>query len=320
MAKRMGVWALPVMAMMVCGCGDDMGSGASGGTGGASGGAGGAGTGGVGTGGTTSSGGSAGTGGASGAASGGTSGAGTGGTATGPVLFADDFESGGLAKWDDKGGEADKYRITTNPALVHNGTGALDITVRTDWSSGQLNKWFGGVDELHVSMQIMFASGWSQSGVTSRHLMQLSGNHVDIKKWGPFPDSSFGQAGVTPDGTDFFWIHLTPWNDDAWHIGLAHPAQSSIWGDSIQGSLDIKPGSYQHVVWHAKLNDLGSKNGLVRLTVDGSVAVERTGIEWRTSNKLVLNSAGFQAYYQGFSGTSHVYVDDFVVRQGAPAP
>jgi hypothetical protein len=249
-----------------------------------------------------------------------TGGTGTGGTGTGQILFSDDFESGSLDGWDDKGGEADKYAITTDPALVRAGTGALDITVRSDWSDGQLNKWFQAVDEIHISMQVMFAAGWDQTSVSSRHLLQLSGNHTDVMQWGPYPDSSFGQAGVTPDGSDFFWIHLTPWNDDAWHVGMAHPDQTSIWGDSIQSSIHTTPGSYQHVVLHGKLNDLGSQNGFVRLTVDGAVAVERLDVEWRTTDKLVFNSAGFQAYYQDFAGTSHVYVDDFVVREGPPAP
>ena len=320
-------WSVAVVALLAAsGCsGDDSSSGATGGAAGSgsaagSGGAntGGAGAGGSGTGATGAGGAGTGATSSGGAASGGTSSGGSGGTGTGPIIFADDFESGNLSTWDDKSGEANKYRITNDASLVHSGSGALDVTIQTSWSSGQLAKWFTGVDELHVSMQIMFAAGWNQNGVTSRHLMQLSGNHVDIKKWGPFPDSSFGQAGVTPDGTDFFWIHLTPWNDNAWHVGLAHPDQSSQWGDSIQGSIDTKPGSYQHAVWHAKLNDLGSKNGFVRLTIDGNVAVERTGVEWRKTNKLVLNSFGFQAYYQSFPGTSHVYVDDLVIRQGAP--
>jgi hypothetical protein len=47
--------------------------------------------------------------------------------------------------------------------------------------------------------------------------------------------------------------------------------------------------------------------------------IERTEVEWRATTDLVFNSTGFQAYYQGFSGTSHVYVDNFVVREGAPA-
>lgn len=237
----------------------------------------------------------------------------------GRVIFMDDFESGALDLWDGIGGEAGKYSITTDPALVRSGSGALDMTIRTDWADGQLNKWFDAVDELHVSMDIMFAAGWDQAGVTSRHLLQLSGNHVNVMRWGPYPDSSFGQAGVTPDGTDFFWIHLSPWNDDEWHLGMAHPEQSSQWGDSIISDAYTTPGQYQHVVLHGRLNDVGAQNGFVRLLVDGAVVIERTEVEWRATTDLVFNSTGFQAYYQGFSGTSHVYVDNFVVREGAPA-
>jgi hypothetical protein len=305
-----------LIAAVACGSeGGESGSGGSSGIGGNSGNGG--------SSGSSGSGGSAGGGGSGGSASsGGSAGsAGTGGSSgsgTGQVLFSDDFESGNLDTWDSKDGQADKYRITNDPALVHGGSGALDITIRSDWSDGQLNKWFSAVDELHLSMHVMFAAGWDQSGVSSRHLMQLSGNHTEVMQWGPYPDSSFGKAGVTPDGTDFFWIHLTPWNDDAWHVGMAHPDQSSMWGDSLQGSVSTTPGSYQHVVLHGKLNDLGAANGFVRLTIDGVVAVERTGVEWRTVEQIVFNSAGFQAYYQDFPATSHVYVDDFVVREGPP--
>jgi hypothetical protein len=233
------------------------------------------------------------------------------------VIFADDFD-GDLSNWDERGGEADKYRITADSASVHTGSGALDITIRSDWSDGQLNKWFAAVDELHVTFDIMFSADWDQSGVSSRHLMQLSGNNVNIMRWGPNPDSSFGRAGETPDGTDFFWIHLTPWNDDAWHVGMAHPAQSSIWGDSMQSDVNTAPGSYQHVVFHGRLNDLGSSNGFIRLTVDGATAIDRSDVQWRTSDELVFNSFGFQAYYNDFPGTGHVYVDNLVIREGAP--
>lgn len=243
----------------------------------------------------------------------------TGMVGTGRILFADDFESGNLDAWDEVGGEAGKYVIVGDPALVHTGAGALDITIRTDWSSGQLNKWFEAVDEVHISMDVMFSAGWDQSGVTSRHLMQLSGNNVNVMRWGPYPDSSFGRAGETPDGTDFFWIHLTPWNDDAWHVGMAHPDQSSMWGDSIQTEVLTSPGTYQHVVLHGRLNALGSSDGFVRLYVDGAMALDHAGLEFRTSDELVFNSAGFQAYYQAFTGSGHVYVDNFVVREGPPA-
>jgi hypothetical protein len=265
--------------------------------------------------------------GASASGAGGESGVGAGST-TGPtggagpsgpgaVLFEDDFE-GTLDGWDDKGGEADKYVITSDPALVYADNGALDITVRSDWNGGSLNKWFTSVDEIHISMQMKFAADWNQQGVSSRHLMQLSGNHENVMQWGPFPDSSFGQAGVTPDGSDFFWIHLTPWNDDVWHVGMAHPGQMSMWGDSIMGTQSTTPGTYQHVVLHSRLNDLGASNGFVRLTIDGVVAMERTDMLFRTVDEIVFNSAGFQAYYNDFAGTSHVYVDDLIVREGAP--
>lgn len=254
----------------------------------------------------------------SGGGTGGTGGAGNSESGPGAVLFDDDFEAGNLDGWDDKGGEADKYTITTDPAFVYSGSGALDITVRSDWSGGQLNKWFPSVDEIHISMRIMFAADWDQSGVSSRHMMQLSGNHENVMQWGPFPDSSFGQAGVTPDGSDFFWIHLTPWNDDLWHVGMAHPNQMSMWGDSIMGTESTTPGAYQHVVLHSRLNDLGASNGFVRLTVDGVVAMEQTGMTLRTVDELVFNSAGFQAYYIDFADTSHIYVDELVVREGAP--
>ena len=148
-----------------------------------------------------------GAGGESGVGAGTTTGSSGGAAPSGPgdILFGDDFE-GTLDGWDDKGGEADKYVITSDPAFVYAGSGALDITVRSDWNGGSLNKWFTSVDEIHISMQMMFAADWNQQGVSSRHLMQLSGNHENVMQWGPFPDSSFGQAGVTPDGSDFFWI------------------------------------------------------------------------------------------------------------------
>ena len=92
----------------------------------------------------------------------------------------------------------------------------------------------------------------------------------------------------------------------------------SMWGDSIMGTQSTTPGTYQHVVLHSRLNDLGASNGFVRLTIDGVVAMEQTDMVFRTVDEIGFNSAGFQAYYNDFTATSHLYVDDLIVREGAP--
>jgi len=129
----------------------------------------------------------------------------------GATIFEDGFESGDLSNWDNVA--TNRYAVTSEPAHVHTGSYALEGTIADDGWGGEINKWFlPGYDEIYVRFDVMFESGLMnlRGDGNGMHFASVAGNRID-DRW-----SSHGQAGLTPDGTDFFVTTVDPnhsWGD-----------------------------------------------------------------------------------------------------------
>jgi hypothetical protein len=72
------------------------------------------------------------------------------------------------------------------------------------------------------------------------------------------------------------------------------PGQKGPWGDNVMPNQGVEPRineeewtCYEVMV---KLNEVGKSNGEQRLWIDGKLVIEQTGLEWRKTDKLVLNN------------------------------
>jgi hypothetical protein len=119
-------------------------------------------------------------------------------------IFEGDFESSNLSQWDNVA--TDRYWTTTDPDQVRSGDYSLEGRI-TGEGWGEINKRFlPGHDEIYVCYSVMFEEGFQnlRGDGNVMHFASVAGNRID-NQW-----SSHGQAGIVPNGTDFFVTTIDP--------------------------------------------------------------------------------------------------------------
>jgi len=246
------------------------------------------------------------------------------GTSAGPqpgptdtIIFQDGFESGNLNLWDNTQAPS-RYSVTTNAARVKSGTRSLEALYTPTNGYGMITTWFmPGYDEVYVKFFVMFEEGFQNrrgdgAGV---HFFSLEGNRIDNAR------SSFGTAGTTPDGTNYFYGGLDPeevslptlqplgfytyWPDMGGTYGSRFYQQSP--------KTALVGGQWQEVVFHIKLNTPGQYDGSQTLWINGIKKIDVQNMRWRTTTDLRLNEIQFVNYMPEGPQIQHVWVDDVTV-------
>ena len=240
----------------------------------------------------------------------------------GTTIFEDGFESGDLSNWDNVA--TNRYAVTSDPAHVHTGDYALEGTIADDGWGGEINKWFlPGYDEIYVRFDVMFQPGFmnlreDQNGM---HFASVAGNRID-DQW-----SSHGQAGITPDGTDFFVTTVDPdhlWGDPTLRPLTFYsyfPDMVPPWGNVFRQTAPespIVPGRWHEIIIHVDAGTPGMYDGSQELWIDGVKKIEVTGMRWRDTDDLRLNEFAIVDYMPGPPQTQHIWFDDVWVGTGFP--
>ena len=257
------------------------------------------------------------------------------------VLFAENFESGDLKKWDERRGTA-----VASKAAPHTGRWCVDMTMnRGRDHGGDTIKWFlPGADRVHARFYVKFSANYHYA----HHFVWLSANHPR-NKW-----SSFGKAGKKPDGLTYYSTGMEPWfawgkNPPPGEVNLyayfpdmkIDPKMNLYWGNGF-----FPPGPGQGAAagpdrvvppldrWHCwefmlQANSApGKADGRQAMWVDGKPAGEFTGIRWREDADLKVNCFWLQ-HYGGDSGdptkrywpeSQTVWFDDIVVAREYVGP
>jgi len=251
------------------------------------------------------------------------------------VLFADDFESGTLAKkWDEVRGSA-----TTVESGAHGGRRCVQMEmVRGKNTGGDTIKWFmPGADRVHARFYVKFSADYQYA----HHFVWLSANPRS-NKW-----KSFGKAGVKPDGT-YFSTGMEPWfawgkNPPPGEVNLYSyfpdmkpdlKMTDKYWGNAFfppgpgpgtaSGAARVIPPRDRWQCWEFMLqaNSAPDKaDGRQSMWVDGRPAGEFTGIRWRTDGDVKINCLWLEHYgYDAGDPTKRywqaeqtVWFDDVVV-------
>ena len=234
------------------------------------------------------------------------------------TVFYDGFESGSLSLWQD-GVDPAKHRVITDAALAASGQRTLRVTVPPGGDGGWLTRFFmPGYDSLFVRLRVRFDPAWT-GGIK---LLSLRGSRTD-NQW-----SGFGNAGRCPNGTDFFSGNLTLSADRApgpllfyaYYPGMPSSG-GSCWGDEGRTATYPSPNmAFSKGTWHTveywiKLNTPGQANSVQRLWLDGQLWGEWSGIPFRTSSILMLNSVQLNLGATTTTGGSLYFDDILVTRQ-----
>jgi hypothetical protein len=250
------------------------------------------------------------------------------------VLFADNFESGDLKKWEERRGTIEL--TTTN---VNSGKFAAHIPMhRGKNQGGDAIKWFmPGADRVYARFYVKFSADYQYN----HHFMWL-GATQRTNKW-----SAFGKAGLKPNGT-YYSTGMEPWF--AWGKNPS-PGEVNLYSYFMDMEPDPKmPGKYwgnqffppgpgrgvaasEHRVippldrWQCwefmiQANSGPDKaDGKQAMWVDGKLAGEFTGIRWRIDPELKVNCLWMEHYgydpgdptKQYWKDTQSVWFDDVVV-------
>jgi hypothetical protein len=235
------------------------------------------------------------------------------------TVFAEGFESGTLAAWQD-GVDGMRHQVVTDPTSAQSGSHYLAVTYPAGNDGGWLTHFISsGYDSLYVSYYVRFPSTW-QGGTK---LLALYGSRAD-NQW-----SAFGQAGKCPSGMDFFAAMLVAEaNGDpgATRFYTYYPAMArepdgvTCWGRFGDGSeryvppLVLSRGVWHHIEFWVKLNTPGQADGSQSFWLDDVQRGSWTGMSFRTSTILRLNAAQLTfSVSGGVPQTQKLDIDNLVV-------
>lgn len=90
------------------------------------------------------------------------------------------------------------------------------------------------------------------------------------------------------------------------------------WGWNLAPSGLLRKGRWHAVEQHVRLNTPGRSDGLLQAWVDGRLVFERSGLRFRDSNELGIESVWMNVYHGGTrpaSRTMTLYIDNLVVAR-----
>jgi len=238
------------------------------------------------------------------------------------TVFAEDFESGNLDAWQD-GVDVTRHRVMADSTFARSGGHYLDVTYPAGSDGGWLTRFFmPGYDSLYVSYYVRFPTNWQGS----TKLIAFYGSRTD-DQW-----SAFGKAGVCPNGTDFFAAMLVtdpvgnpgPTRFYSYYPAMARESDGvTCWGRFGDGTETYAPlamtrGVWHHVEYWVKLNTPGQADATQTVWIDGVQQGSWSGLSFRNSTVLALNSVQLAFSTGAAPQTEHLYVDDVVVRTRPP--
>ena len=230
------------------------------------------------------------------------------GIATDPaVLFADDFESGDMKKWDEQ------KRAVVTEEKPHSGRHCVKMEMEQGKNTGgDAKKWFlPGANTVHVRFYVKFSADYQYN----HHFVSLLANQQS-NKW-----SAFGKAGLKPDGT-YYSTNMEPWfawgkNPSPGEVNLysyyldmePDPKMNKYWGNAFfpPGPGKGQAGGPHRVIpplntWQCwefmiQANTAPDKaDGKQAMWVDGKLIGAFTGIRWRSDMDLKVNCLWLEHY------------------------
>jgi predicted amidohydrolase len=251
------------------------------------------------------------------------------------VLFADDFESGDMKKWDQQRG-----RVIMIEDQPHAGRWCVQMPMeRGQNQGGDAIKWFmPGDDTIYARVYVKFSPDYQYN----HHFVWLGANQR-TNKW-----SAFGKAGLKPNGT-YYSTGMEPWfawgkNPPPGELNLytyyldmePDKKMNKYWGNGFfppgpgkgvaAGTNRVIPKLNEWQCWEFMIqaNSAADKaDGKQAMWLDGKLVGEFTGIRWRNDLDLKVNCFWLEhyGYDEGdptkayWKESQSVWFDDVVVAR-----
>jgi predicted amidohydrolase len=249
------------------------------------------------------------------------------------VLFADNFESGDMKKWDQKRGG-----VIMEEAKPHSGRWCVQMAMeRGKNHGGDAVKWFmPGADRVFARFYVKFSPDYQYA----HHFVTLLANQRS-NKW-----SAFGKAGLKPNGT-YYSTGMEPWfawgrNPSPGEVNLytyyldmePDRKMNKYWGNSFfppgpgrgqaASAARVVPPLDRWQCWEFMIQANTDKmDGKQAMWVNGKLVGEFTGIRWREDMDLKVNCFWLQHYgydesdptKQYWKQSQSVWFDDVVVAR-----
>ena len=169
------------------------------------------------------------------------------------------------------------------------------------------SKSIGEQDELYFSYRLRFSDGF------------------DFRRGGKLPGLSAGWAnngGKKPDGHNGFSTRMM-WRDHGAPISYVyHPDQPTQFGEDLGwGGANFTDNIWTTVETRVKLNTPGRRDGLIQGWRDGQLVFEETGLRFRDTGSLHIESIFFSTFFGGNDSSwaplwdVHIDFDDFAVSK-----
>ncbi len=244
------------------------------------------------------------------------------------VIFADGFESGDFAAWDEKDEEKKNVFTFPSPESPELGNHCLRAEAHLGKDTGGgVTKWFSSAGTLFIRFYTEFAPDcdYVHHFVTLRANKSLQG----AEKW-----NGFGGAGLKPVGDERFSTAIEPWGDwgrntapGRWNFysywnemetSLDGKFQGHSWGKSfaVKDSPLITKSKWICVEFMLVHNTPGKRDGEQAYWIDGTLMGRWKGINWRKQEKLMANALTVESYITDLwtkNQVNVVYFDNVVV-------
>ncbi len=251
------------------------------------------------------------------------------------VLFADNFESGDMKKWDQQ------KRSVMTEEKPNSGRWCVQMPMERGKNHGaDAIKWFmPGADVVYARFYVKFSPDYQYN----HHFVWLGANQR-TNKW-----SAFGKAGLKPNGT-YYSTGMEPWfawgkNPSPGEVNLytyyidMEPDPKMVgkyWGNGFfppgpgkgkaAGKDRVIPPLNQWQCWEFMIqaNTAPDKaDGKQAMWIDGKLAGEFTGIRWRNDMDLKVNCLWLEHYgydegdptKQYWKDSQSVWFDDVIVAR-----
>jgi hypothetical protein len=241
------------------------------------------------------------------------------------TLLHEDW-SGGIDTdvWED--GYRDEHHAVVNDPTGSGRGSVLRATHTDDGGASHLAYWAYGSGEMNPTGEL-FIRTWLHvpadfNASDYAKMLIIKGNRMDNLY------SSFGQAGNSSNGTNFFESYVSygaPGHSDAGvHFYTYHVAMPGDYGDidntrsADADALAPAPGAWHKFEFWLRQNTSGQSNGEQRIWIDDELALEWTGLSFRTQDILQANCAAVTFSTSNNQGQVW-YVDDVYVMDRLPS-